>query len=75
MIPVDVVRPVIVVGNVDPIPTAVWYTILSPLLNPWLSKWITFVIVLIPIGLTNTCLFSYPLPPSNTRISFKVFSS
>ena len=62
-------------GNVDPIPTAVWYTILSPLLNPWLSKWITFVIVLISTGLTNTCLFSYPLPPSNTRISFKVFSS
>ena len=48
------VKPVIVVGNVDPIPTAVWYTILSPLLNPWPSKWITFVIVLIPTGLTTS---------------------
>ena len=58
MIPVDVLKPVIVVGNVDPIPTAVAYTTLSPLLNPWSSKWIVLVIVLIPVGLTKTCLFS-----------------
>ena len=30
--------------------------------------------VLIPVGLTNTCLFSYPVPPSITLISFRVFS-
>ena len=56
--PVDVDNPVIFVGSVDPIPTAVEYTILSPWLNPWLSKWMVFVIVFIPVGLTNTCLFS-----------------
>ena len=67
-------NPEIVVGKVDPIPTAVEYTTLSPLLNPWLSKWTVFVIVLIPVGLTNTCLFSYPVPPSITLISFRVFS-
>ena len=56
--PVYVDKPVIEVGKVEPIPTAVEYTILSPALNPWLLKWIVFVMVLIPTGLTNTCLFS-----------------
>ena len=51
------------------------YSIKSPSLNPWFTKFTVLFPVEIPVGFTNNCLFVYPSPLSITFTSSKVFRS